>query len=448
MRRSLWLMRGAVTLLLPALAAAVAAPDRTRAAGADHSAVPGVVIDHQPAASGRYVGSPSIVILPGGDYVASHDVFGPKSSYRERAVTRVFRSADRGKTWEHLADVHGQLWSTLFVHRGALYLMGTFARYHDVVIRRSADGGRTWSEPGDAETGRLLTGSGEKGTVPFSLRENRDSPRGSFHCAPVPVVVHAGRLWRAMEDSTDTRRWGLPFRAFMMSAPVEADLLRAGSWTSTNRLPGDAKWLDGQFNGWLEGNAVVTPEGRVVNVLRVDTPEGGVAAVVEVSEDGQRVAFDPAGGFIELPGGAKKFTIRYDEESKHYWSLTSIVAPKHRGPRAGSVRNTLALVRSHDLRRWEIRCILLYHSDVAKHGFQYPDWQFDGEDLIAAVRTAYDDGLGGAHNAHDANYLTFHRVEGFRRLSMADSVVEPWAKAKGLETRPVGLIGFARRRTR
>jgi hypothetical protein len=422
MRQSFWLMRRTLLLILLTLSAG----GRAEAVGADHSAVPGVVIDHQPAASGKYVGSPSIVVLPGGDYVASHDVFGPKSTYRERALTRVFRSTDRGKTWTHLSDIHGQLWSTLFVHRGALYLMGTFARYHDVVIRRSINGGRTWTEPDDAETGRLLTGkSGGKGTVPSPLRENRDSPRGSFHCAPVPVVVHAGRLWRAMEDSTDTGRWGLPFRAFVMSAPVEADLLRAKSWTSTNRLPGDAKWLDGKFNGWLEGNAVVTPEGRVANVLRVDTPAGGVAAVVEVSGDGKSVTFDSASGFIELPGAAKKFTIRYDDETKHYWSLTSIVAPKHRGPRAGSVRNTLALMRSPDLRVWEVRCILLHHPDVAKHGFQYPDWQYDGEDLIAAVRTGYDDGLGGAHNAHDANYLTFHRVEGFRRLLMADSVVEP-----------------------
>jgi len=42
-----------------------------------------------------------------------------------------------------------------------------------------------------------------------------------------------------------------------------------------------------------------------------------------------------------------------------------------------------------------------------------------------AVRTAYDDGGGGAHNAHDANYLTFHRFRNFRRLTLADSVVDP-----------------------
>ena len=45
-------------------------------------------------------------------------------------------------------------------------------------------------------------------------------------------------------------------------------------------------------------------------------------------------------------------------------------------------------------------------------GFQYVDWQFDGDDLIYLVRTAYD----GAHNYHDSNRITFHRLADFRRL--------------------------------
>ncbi len=48
------------------------------------------------------------------------------------------------------------------------------------------------------------------------------------------------------------------------------------------------------------------------------------------------------------------------------------------------------------------------------HGFQYVDWKFEGEDLIAVSRTAFDDGLGGAANYHDANFITFHRVCNFR----------------------------------
>ncbi len=400
-----WFVFGAAMAMFGTAALTFAAepPD---AAGAK---VPGVVIDHSPAASGIYVGSPSIAILPGGELVASHDQFGPKSSEHRRAVTRVFGSADKGQTWKHLSDIDGQFWSTLFVHRGDLYILGTLAHYRDAVIRRSTDGGRTWTDPKDGGTGVLLT--------------------GRFHCAPVPVIVHEGRLWRAMEDTTNPRRWGLPFRAMMLSAPIEADLLRADSWTSTNKVSGDSSWLGGKFNGWLEGNAVVTPEGRIVDILRVDCPEGGKAAIIEVSKDGRTAAFDPASGWIDLPGGAKKFTIRYDAESKRYWSLTNSVLPKHRGLRAPGVRNALALTSSGDLRAWKVDCILLYHPDVTRHAFQYPDWQFDGADIIAAIRTAYDDGLGGAHNAHDANYLTFHRFANFRRLTPADSVANPGKEA-------------------
>jgi hypothetical protein len=71
-----------------------------------------------------------------------------------------------------------------------------------------------------------------------------------------------------------------------------------------------------------------------------------------------------------------------------------------------------------------VRCILLYHPDVAKHGFQYVDWLFDGDDIIAACRTAYDDGVGGARNQHDSNFMTFHRFANFRQLTMADNAAD------------------------
>jgi hypothetical protein len=53
------------------------------------------------------------------------------------------------------------------------------------------------------------------------------------------------------------------------------------------------------------------------------------------------------------------------------------------------------------------------------------DWLFDGADIAAVCRTAYDDQTGGAANFHDANFLTFHRFANFRRLTMADSVPVP-----------------------
>jgi hypothetical protein len=50
------------------------------------------------------------------------------------------------------------------------------------------------------------------------------------------------------------------------------------------------------------------------------------------------------------------------------------------------------------------------------------DWRFDGDDLIAVSRPAYDDDSGEAHRLHDANYLTFHRFKNLRQLTDNDSV--------------------------
>lgn len=162
----------ALTLVWSRLTAAPAAPEG--------SVVPGVVIDHSPASSGLYIGSPGIAVLPGGDYVASHDFFGPKSNEHVSARSVIFRSADRGLTWKKTAEIQGAFWSTLFVHRGALYLLGTDRHHGNAVIRRSTDRGTTWTSPLDRATGLL--------------RDN-----GEYHCAPMPVIEHEGRLWRAME---------------------------------------------------------------------------------------------------------------------------------------------------------------------------------------------------------------------------------------------------------
>jgi hypothetical protein len=69
------------------------------------------------------------------------------------------------------------------------------------------------------------------------------------------------------------------------------------------------------------------------------------------------------------------------------------------------------------LRRWKQRKVILAHPDAARHAFPYADWQFDGQHLVVVSRTVFDDEKGGAPRAHDANFLTFHRVERFRETS-------------------------------
>jgi len=277
--------------------------------------------------------------------------------------------------------------------------MGTWKHHGNLVIRRSTDGGSSWSEPNSETTGLL--------------RE------GEYHTAPVPIIIHNGRLWRAIENAkSETTKWGLRYSAMVISAPVDADLLKASSWTTTNFLTHNPSYLDGKFGAWLEGNAVVTPGGMVVDILRVATSEKGreLAAVVNISEDGQTASFDPSTGFMDFVGGARKFSIRFDQKSNCYWTICNMITPEFTGMDASAVRNTLVLKSSSDLRNWTVNKVLLHHSDVLKHGFQYADWQFDGRDIIFLSRTSYNDEFGGADDFHNANYLTFHRIKNFRRL--------------------------------
>ncbi len=382
---------------------------------------PGVVVATSPDPDRAYIGTPAIAILPDGTYVAAHDFFGKSPELTDR--TRLYGSRDRGVTWTQLAELRGQAWFSLFVHRGALYLHGTASRYGDLTIRRSTDGGRTWTEPRDGKSGLLI--------------------RGRFHGAPVPVVVHAGRVWRAVEERVNDLQWPLHFSALVASAPENTDLLDAANWTRTNGIRFDPTWYNGRRPGWLEGNVVVTPEGTLANFLRVHTeprPEdslasaGGAAGIpryevgarAEISADGRTLSFDPAKGLIHLPGSQSKFTIRFDPHTKRYWSLIQKITHPHEGRdwKTSPIhqRNVLMLTSSADLRSWREESIVLRWREGQtlagsdRVGWQYLDWQFDGDDLVAVSRTSW-----GGQTYHNANYMTFHRVPGFRTRTMRDS---------------------------
>ncbi len=162
----------------------------------DTSQVPGTVIAHYPKSASKYVGSPGIAIVGNGVYLAKHDEFGPGSTEHSSAITQLYRSDDFGKTWRHTYTFEGLFWASIFTLDDAVYLLGTNKHHGNIVIFRSRDNGRTWTKPTDTEHGVLRAG------------EN--------HTAPVPVVVHNGRVWRAVEDAGGGVQWGVRYRAMMM----------------------------------------------------------------------------------------------------------------------------------------------------------------------------------------------------------------------------------------
>ena len=351
--------------------------------------VPGTVIDYLHrddqalAEHGRYIGSPSIARLPDGRLVASHDLFGPGP----QDYTRVFRSDDRGKTWRWLSDLVPAFWGKLFVHRGELYLLATRTEYGDLLLHRSRDGGATWEGPAVIAP-------------------------GGYHKAPVPVVEYRGKLWTCVE--LQTGGWPAGFQSVACSVPLGADLMDPSNWTVSEPLPYSTEWLPEGWEvarkdqGYLEGNAVVAPDGRLLNILRYNTvPYANKAIVLEIAEDGRSQKFERV---IDFPGGMTKFTITRHPETGVYWSLVNPVTI----PDKAGMRSVLSLASSRDLFHWTLHGDILRDDSpwaVQYTGFQYVDWLFDGPDILAACRM----GWNGAHNFHDANYLTFHRIEDFER---------------------------------
>ena len=367
-------------------------------------------IKYQPERTRTFLGSPSIVRLPDGVLLATHDYFGPgcpKNHEGEEGLTSVYRSEDDGHSWQNATHLMNAFWSGLFCHGGSVYLLGCSQQYGSIVIRRSDDGGFTWTHPADEKTGLLFRGG------PY-----RDPP--NYHCAPVPVVVHGGRIYRAFEDCTPCV-WGTGFQACVISASEDADLLDAGVWTMSNKLPFDPAYLPDALKGaerpgWLEGNVVVSPEGDMWNILRFNSrPYVDKAAMVSIGDEGRRIAFDPHTGFIDFPGGMTKFAIRRDPVSGRYLSLVN----DNTDPAQPAQRNVLSLYASDDLRTWRfVKRLMeddtgLSHEDsVRLTGFQYVDWQFDGRDIIYVVRTAYR----GAVRYHDSNRILYCVLRDYAKL--------------------------------
>ena len=289
-------------------------------------------VKHQDPTTGINVASPTLVNLGSGEVLAAHDYHG-KGIYRlperDRYTTSVYRSSHNGLTWEHTADLQGFIWGTLFVNRGSVYLLGTSCDYGSIVIRRSDDAGSSWTGPADEDSGLLFRGG--DGYVP-----------PNYHHSANNVLAFEGRLYTAYEND-DPFEWPAGFRAFVLSADEDSDLLKASSWRKSNEIPYRRDPAH-QIDGWLEGSVVADADGRLCSVLRLQ-PElseeyfsgetkfaTNKAAFLRIENEGLKLVNDPGRSFVDLPGGMSKFTIRRDDIGRRYWVLANDMST---GPPSG-----------------------------------------------------------------------------------------------------------------
>ena len=340
-----------------------------------------------------------IARLPDGSLLAAC------SGAKEASGLFMYRSTDKGATWAKYGGFDSAVnlienYTNLFVLEDTVFLFGVAANREGFRVSKSTDNGLTWTVPDKDTTGLLLT--------------------GQYHTAQVPCIVSGGRVWRACETYNDDDASKKPF---VMSAPLGSNLLRADSWTRTNTVEATAYYKGSdRISSLIEGNVVEAPDGSVVNLIRSNSMASSTYATIMHVTGTTDLAFSAADDCVNMPGGGKKFTVRYDAQSGLYWSLTNPHTEgefSHSGIYSEGLqmslrRNRLVLISSPDLRNWTEKAVVLEDPDPFFHGFQYADWVFDGNDLAVVVRAAFPEVRGLPVRQHDANKFIFVRVKNFR----------------------------------
>lgn len=166
--------------------------------------------------SGRSITNPDILQLPDGTFLASHQIVWDQG---ECNLTQLFRSDDKGNSWNYVVDICPCCGGKLFWHEDSLYLLGVEKRHGYCLISRSDDCGVTWSLP----------------TVIWSRKESE-----SWEVYPIlsPTVICEKRIWIALvlpkEESADGG-------TVILSAPTDSNLIGSESWTISSQediLPG------------------------------------------------------------------------------------------------------------------------------------------------------------------------------------------------------------------
>jgi hypothetical protein len=436
-----------------------------------------------------YVGSPSVWRTANGSCLASHDYFGVTTISN---TVQVFADHSGGpcegltSKWTYVGNVSGMYWANIFQqpHGGgfftgeSIYLLGVDSGDHaisrSITITRSDDYGVTWTKPS-----KLFASS---------------SPNCSYHTAPTPTLVaDDGRLYRAFEVTTGAG--GLHSVMIRTTAPVHVnrhanqavtpliDLLSPGSWEISTPAPFPPKPIDwdpaGHFS-WEEGNAVQTPEGGLVIILRIDGQTNvtyNKAAIVTIVPDQNQsrlaststststsastatfgtAVFDR---MIDFPSTTSKFVIRRQPPAARvliapatdaagaavrepastdttgakqrsaerlYYSLVNDVTTGAAQRDLVYARNHLSLAVSADMYNWTVCATLLTDDtgfdpvDSARFtGFHYVDWVFDEYSNNSDILYSIRAGYRGSNTFHNANRLLVKRLPNYAAVCAA-----------------------------
>lgn len=348
--------------------------------------------DNAYAFSGKYLCSPSLLKHPDGYMLASMDLYA--GNYPQN-LTLIFRSDDNGQNWHYVSELMPCFWGKMFIHKNEIYMLSCSTEYGDLLIGKSTDGGKTFSAPVV-----LLRGSnGKNGEI-------------GVHKNPQNIVKYNGRIYETLEWGSGSNK-DFAHSAMVMSCDENADLLVPENWSFSEPVIFDPNFSQQtahlpKNNMMMEGTLTIDKNGRLLNVMRFGN-DFGKALVYKVNTDDHDAPLEYE-KLINFPAHMSKFMIKYDDISKKYYSVATRIYDKTKL----NARNLLSLLVSDDLDNWDVACDLMDRRDsnINDIGFQYADFEFEGDDIIFLCRTA----INGAASFHDSNYSTFHRIKNFRNI--------------------------------
>ncbi|MBN2853713.1 MAG: exo-alpha-sialidase [Clostridia bacterium] len=350
---------------------------------------------------------------------------------------RIFISDDEGNTFKKVHEFP-------FMHMRPfkagkrLYILGHCG---DLMIIYSEDNGDTWSEP-------------------FYLSQNQD-----WHQAPCNVWYQNGYIYLVMERriTDDVTGWPVNNMApVLMRGKTDSDLTKRENWTFASELPFfdavDKRELDYigvpffwspektyievapkryMANiGWLESNVVKINDEKhylyekntfhifmrahtgMTNIgcllKAVEKEDGTIETLVETVPSGKKLVYLP------IPGGQMKFHIIYDDVTKLYWLLSTqtrdsmtraelLNSDRYNLP--DNERNKLVLHFSSNCIDW---CFagMVTKGETEIMSRHYASMTVNKDDLYIVSRS----GDEHSQSAHNGNFISFHKVENFRKL--------------------------------
>ena len=358
---------------------------------------------------GQYLASPSIARLKSGAIIASMDTH---MWYGTENLVIIYKSTDNGKTFKYVTDLTQFFWSTIFVHKDVLYILGVTTLNGNLHISASYDEGESWTVP-----------------VTLMYGGRAKSYGGGLHRGPMQVINHKGRLYTTVEYASFLESRNLDGRADFYPAVISidenADLLCPENWSCTDFAPYEGKWkeesekasdesrqavgsgevteTDSKRGEGIEGNVVAGPDGRLYNYLRWKPGEVLVFSIDE-KEPEAPLNFEK---IVKMPVMDSLFRIiKYEDK---YYLVTNRKTEVSAKLYSCAFRNVLSIFSSSDLENWEFVCDIVNKESesVSTTGFQYPSVLAENSGFLVAVRSAFNN----PNNFHDSNHMLLWKID-------------------------------------